>query len=260
MDLFKNIDVSILNNHYWNRYIKFINNIQSKGKRKLKYKEKHHIIPRCLDNSLCKEPENLIILSPREHFIAHLILSKCFIKDSEAYYKMNYALLAMVNLKMKYHSREYYLNSSYYESLRITYIKYRREYMKTHIREDKYKSLIGKGKPSPNKGMIWITNGTVNKYINKDDSIPLGWYKGCTQSKKSDHCKQALKEAWNVNRENRIGKNHPMYGKGDLLKGNKNGRYGIKLKYINNGIKNKMVKYDELETYLENGWVLGKLR
>ena len=50
-----------------------------------------------------------------------------------------------------------------------------------------------------------------------------------------------------------------MYGKGYLLQGSKNGRYGVKLKYMNNGIKNKMVKLNEVDTYLKNGWKFGML-
>lgn len=56
------------------------------------------------------------------------------------------------------------------------------------------------------------------------------------------------------------GDKHPMYGKGYLLKEEKNGRYGIKLKYINNGVKNKMVRYNEVDNYLNNGWKLGMLK
>lgn len=40
-------------------------------------------------------------------------------------------------------------------------------------------------RPPDNKGKIWITNGTINKYIDPNDTIPDGWRKGCTQKKKS---------------------------------------------------------------------------
>ena len=38
------------------------------------YTEKHHIIPRCIGGS--DEPENLVPLTARQHFIAHLLLAK----------------------------------------------------------------------------------------------------------------------------------------------------------------------------------------
>ena len=38
------------------------------------YKERHHIIPRCMGGS--DDPDNLVDLTAREHFIAHLLLAK----------------------------------------------------------------------------------------------------------------------------------------------------------------------------------------
>lgn len=35
MNIFKDLDMININLHYWNRYVKFINNIQNKGRRKL---------------------------------------------------------------------------------------------------------------------------------------------------------------------------------------------------------------------------------
>lgn len=40
------------------------------------YKEKHHIIPKCMGGSDNKD--NLVDLTPREHFIAHLLLTKIY--------------------------------------------------------------------------------------------------------------------------------------------------------------------------------------
>lgn len=41
-----------------------------------------------------------------------------------------------------------------------------------------------KGQIPHNKNKIWITDGTKNAYINHDDIIPDGWYRGCTQRRK----------------------------------------------------------------------------
>lgn len=54
---------------------------------------------------------------------------------------------------------------------------------RTHSEETKQKmSLAKKGKTNGSRnsqfGSIWITNGTENKKIKKDSSIPDGWYKG----------------------------------------------------------------------------------
>jgi len=42
--------------------------------------ERHHILPRSLGGQ--DTLENLIYLIPREHFIAHLILWKCYGRDT----------------------------------------------------------------------------------------------------------------------------------------------------------------------------------
>jgi hypothetical protein len=38
------------------------------------YKESHHILPRCMGGS--DEPENLVDLTAKEHFVAHFLLAK----------------------------------------------------------------------------------------------------------------------------------------------------------------------------------------
>ena len=40
------------------------------------------------------------------------------------------------------------------------------------------------GVPSANKGKIVITDGTVNKYIDKNGQIPEGWVHGMTRHNK----------------------------------------------------------------------------
>lgn len=65
-----------MNLHFKNRYDKFISSIQSKGFRNLEYFENHHIIPKCLGG--CNEQSNMIKLSLREHYIAHLLLAKAY--------------------------------------------------------------------------------------------------------------------------------------------------------------------------------------
>jgi hypothetical protein len=75
-----------------NRYIKFIESRPIK-----KYKSKfglarHHICPKSfgMDKRYSKESWNIIILTEREHFIAHLILYKCYgDKMAQAFHMMN---------------------------------------------------------------------------------------------------------------------------------------------------------------------------
>lgn len=256
LDIYKYIYKNI-NKHYLDRYYKYINSIYLKGNRQLDYKENHHIIPKCIDESLYNNIDNKIVLTPREHYIAHLILSKCFTEDTIQYNKLIFALFAMSKLKMGYHNRNYLISSHDYEKLRIKYVKARKIYMQEQIKQEKYNKL----KYCANtKGKICITDGIRNKYIDNTTNIPDGWYRGSTQNKDKCRLSNKLKDSWSKNRDKRIGINHPMFGKGYLLTGNKNGRYGKKLIYVNNGIVNKMIKPDELSTYINNGYIRGMIR
>lgn len=77
------------------------------------YTEKHHIIPRSLGGS--NDKENLVILTAREHFIAHLLLTKC--TEGVFKQKMGYALWNMVN-----RDKGLRTNSKTYKTIRNVHI------------------------------------------------------------------------------------------------------------------------------------------
>lgn len=262
LDIKQYFNSNYINPLYVNRYIKFITSIHNKNRKYIGYKEKHHIIPKCVNSPLYTNKDNIIILTAREHYVAHLILSKCFLPGTNEYNRLIFALFAMSKLRMNYHNRgSINITSRQYELLRLKYSTARREYMKEAVKDDKYKALIGRNKPSTIAGKRCITNGSVNKFINKDEDIPIGWKLGATQiHKDKESWRNNLIKSWNDKKQNRVGKNHPMYNKGYLIKGNKNGRYGKSLKYINNGVKNKMVPPNEVDNYINNGWKLGMIR
>lgn len=108
----------IISYHYFNRYLKFISSKYGKNE-KTKFTERHHIVPISLNKNLKKCPENIIILTPREHFIAHYMLGKAF--GGKQWYACN--LIAMAenpyqcrkaflncNSKLYLKSQEMYLN------------------------------------------------------------------------------------------------------------------------------------------------------
>lgn len=49
---------------------------RTKNKKNGQYYEKHHIIPKCLNGS--NDKDNLVLLTAREHFICHWLLSKIY--------------------------------------------------------------------------------------------------------------------------------------------------------------------------------------
>lgn len=99
-----------------NKYTKWYNNIIDKRKKELLkgYVEKHHIIPKSLGGS--NEKENLVSLSAREHYIAHLLLTKMVEGENKS--KMCWALHRMV-----FSSQKQSFSSYQYEMLRKIHSK-----------------------------------------------------------------------------------------------------------------------------------------
>ena len=82
-----------IDNKYTRKYYQIIDRAKFRNLSKNLYTEKHHIIPKSLNGS--NDKDNLIILTAKEHFICHLLLTKMV----EGNYKrlMSYALWGMVN-------------------------------------------------------------------------------------------------------------------------------------------------------------------
>lgn len=80
-----------MNQHYWDRYLKFIEWCDSQDYSNQEYLEKHHIMPKAFKGDNSKN--NLIKLPFRAHLIAHLLLAKavdCFAtKNAVASMAMN---------------------------------------------------------------------------------------------------------------------------------------------------------------------------
>jgi len=92
-------------NHIIDRYIKFINNCQKINF--VGYTEKHHIIPKSFGGDNSKT--NLIDLSAKHHYVAHLLLAKATTspKMIKALHKMLYSTKGDVQRNYKITSRVY---------------------------------------------------------------------------------------------------------------------------------------------------------
>lgn len=142
------------------------------------YKERHHIIPRCVGGS--DDASNLVDLTAREHFIAHKLLCEIYptIKGIQL------AFWAMVVYKSKKNQRTYKISNREYESIRLSVIDIIRETQLNrerlpHSIETKQKismALKGKsksnqhiknmskslkGKPACNKGVTGIIKDSI---------------------------------------------------------------------------------------------------
>jgi len=134
------------------------------------YNERHHIIPKSLGGT--DDKKNLVMLSAREHFLCHYLLTKIYKKDTFDWYKMFCAFMMMKCHSLTHKGR--YFNSRLYDSLKS--------------KRSSIMSLLQKGECNSNYGKMWISNIDLqcNKLIYKNDIIPEGWVVGRSVWKKHD--------------------------------------------------------------------------
>lgn len=126
------------------------------------YTEKHHIIPKCIGGS--NNPDNLVKLTPEEHYVAHQLLIKIY---------PNVDALVYAAKRMTSQSNILQRRNKLYGWLR-----------KKHREICRQKT----GEKNSQFGSMWITNEEENKKIKKEDNIPSGWRKGRYMKRKNKKC------------------------------------------------------------------------
>lgn len=96
-------------NKYYRVYGSIISRARASVNRQVERGEKHHILPRSMGGS--NDRENLVLLTPREHFICHLLLTKC--TTGAAKFKMAAAMNLMIGNVNKRLGRVHVTNSRY---------------------------------------------------------------------------------------------------------------------------------------------------
>lgn len=136
------------------------------------YSEVHHVIPRSLGGT--DEPDNLVTLSPREHFVCHYLLTKMYTKHTFEWYKVNHAFMMM---KCSSVNQTRYFNSRLYSSLKENFSEVMR--------------YLNSGSKNPNYGKMWIHNifSKENVLILKESDIPKGWVKGRYKDQRVKKCR-----------------------------------------------------------------------
>jgi hypothetical protein len=118
------------------------------------YKERHHILPKCLGGS--NEKENLVELTAREHFLCHRLLCEIYPNEN----KLKHALWLMTIGKQKSKNTHYIISSKTYERLKINHSNM----LKNTPRLDKTKEKISnskKGIPISEETKKNISNGRL---------------------------------------------------------------------------------------------------
>jgi hypothetical protein len=185
------------------------------------YVEKHHIIPRCMGGT--DEPENIVRLTAREHFVAHQLLVKIYPENKNL-------ILAVIRFSRQIKSG-LIVNSKLYQWLRIQCAKRASELMKGRVfsEEHRKKLSMAHSKPYIEKYSFAVTKSLKEKRVQQTtgDGNPMYGkiHTDETKSKMSEVqleiYKQRLDESGSyITEEHRIklseatkGENNGMYGK-----------------------------------------------
>lgn len=177
------------------------------------YTERHHIIPVCMGGTNNKD--NIVILTAREHFVAHALLVKIHRNNKKYYYKLLNAITAMQQFwgKVSEHGnlRQLNKNSRLYAIWKNELAEWRKNnpelvsstkgcklvYNNTthktkYVKQDELESFLKNNIDwsitrdntwpvyMPTKDTIHIYNTETNQgcFISKYEDIPEGWLKG----------------------------------------------------------------------------------
>lgn len=129
------------------------------------YKEKHHIIPKCLGGS--NDKENLIELTAREHFLCHKLLCKIYPNETKLWYAL---WLMAIGKNRQNNLSSYKISNRSYEKTKLEFIEKIKGIPKPSNKGRKVtwgdkisKSLKGKPKPEGfNKGNPNLKNRLIN--------------------------------------------------------------------------------------------------
>jgi hypothetical protein len=215
-----------------NKYEKWYNSLiqtrknLSRSKNLGEYFEAHHILPQSLGGN--NSPNNLILLTAREHFIAHILLAKIY-KDSNNRHKMLTAVIRMAQTS-KTHNQNRYFNSRLYEmirkdfsreiSLRMTknnpsknglseeHKKKISESLKGRKFSDDHKkklSSVQKGRTDPRSVEGKLANALASSTKLKGKKKPPGFAEAIGKrmrgTKRDNIAKQKMKDAWTEERK-----------------------------------------------------------
>ena len=195
------------------------------------YYENHHIIPKCKNGG--DEELNLVLLTAREHFLAHWLLVKIYNYDG----KLIYAFNSFCRDSTRHGKR---CTSRLYKYARELYIKYLKE-------NDEWKRKVS----NTMKTLVWIKNIETKECIRiTEDTVreflDIGWQRGRIIEHRVSPTQQTKDKI-------------SLGNKGKIHTEEQRRINGLATKdriWINNGIKDRMMKNCEV---IPDGWVKGRI-
>lgn len=189
-------------------YQKVYNRIIEKAKKENRkknngvYYEKHHILPRSLFKENENDPNNIVLLTAKEHFICHMLLEKIY-----ATKEMRFAMWRMCN------DDTYKVSSRYYAYIKEKVAKDSSELHRGKILSEEHRLKISqaqKGRKHSNATKEKMRQSyDKSKHVVSDElkqKLSKLAKERFTGRKRSEEFKKNLSLK-------RIGQNNPMYGK-----------------------------------------------
>lgn len=279
---------------FYKDYISFISEKEKIQNRNFDVSVLHHIVPRSfLPKEWRNEPQadidNLVKLTPYEHLQAHELLYKAFPHTS-----MVNALWLMINDSSRHDLDISHISEEEYNRINKEASKAISNSLKDFYANNEE---IHKRLSEQRTGKVFINNGEIERFVDPDiaaEEVNIGkWSYGMVKGrKKSDHMKEALKKAsqgrykghkyiYNIEEptickrmkaeeaEKYVATGKWAYGRGEYNKVD-NSKYmrtpeAIQkqketkktLIPINNGKQMKRVRPENLQEWLNKGWVEG---
>lgn len=219
---------------YTKIYEQLINRANSENRMKNQgtYYENHHITPKCIGGN--DDSDNLVLLTAREHFLAHWILTRIHPTEHKLIYAWNMFCMETCN-------GERYTSHLY---------KYARErYIELLKANDEWKKKMANSMSK----LLWM------KHVERDESIrvveesvkdfeEIGYVRGRIIKKRMSPTAETKEKIRNGNLGNVISEEHR----------NKIRNQGEKRIWVNDGIDAKHINKEELQTYINTGWKRGR--
>jgi len=236
----------MLKNKYYKWYVKLITNAKKKKRKKTDkfYYENHHILPKCLFKQYKNDKWNLVLLTAREHFLAHWLLLKIFPSM-----EMELAFCLMNNRTLSSKSR-HRIPSYLYERHKIK----ANDLMSNHFRK-KFSKIDhhSKGLKNWSKDMRWINKNGKRKRVRSEEIdmyLNKGWNKGSGLQVSDYHKRRASEVHSNkiVSENTRKKQSISHLGQTNMTKGSV---------WIHKDNKRKRIEKSDLNFYLHKGWNRG---
>lgn len=220
------------NTHYVKRYIKFIEHLKVRVLNDDEIVHKHHILPKAKDmfpeyKNFLLNPWNCVLLTPREHFIAHMILCKAFSGSSQT--------LAFFNMTRKFSIK----SSKMYDVIKNDFIHVMKDINKEKSRCEKISCSL-KGKPKSEEHIKKL----IGHYVSDTTREKL---------RMANLGKKHTLESKQKMSNSRIGKKRTPHTEETKNKCRER-KLSQNMKWYNNGTEEKILQFP-----IDNTWILGRL-